>query len=84
MFNRKGSYPIKINWEITSPEKLQAESDKRDQLWFSNQPVPEDLSDIIYIPYNRTEEFVQRYNELVDYFNYQSTQIDNEFHKNKK
>ena len=81
MFRRESAFPIKIDWEFTTPEKLQTESDRRDELYFSNQEVPEDTSDIVYIPYGRTQEFIDRYNDLILYFNRETTLINNELHK---
>ena len=69
MYKREGAYPIKIDWQVTTPEKLEEESNKRDELWFNNMPVPEDTSEIVYIPYNRTQEFIDKYNELINSFN---------------
>ena len=65
----KGTYPIRIEWEITTHQKLQEQARIYDEKWFNNQPVPEDYADIIHIPYDRTEEFIQRYNDLLREFN---------------
>ena len=69
MYSREGRFPIKMDWQITTPEKLEAESNARDELYFNNEPVPEDTSDIVFIPHHHLDEFIERYNELINYFN---------------
>ena len=65
----EGTYPIKIQWEISSHEKLEQEAKQRYEKTFNNQTVNDDLTDIINIPFDRTQEFIRRYNELIQEFN---------------
>ena len=64
-----GTFPIKIKWEISSSEKIEEEAKEKYNREFNNEAIEDDLSDVINIPFDRTQEFIERYNQLIQEFN---------------
>ena len=81
MYHSQGSYPIKIQCTITSLENLDKEAKQYEEAWFNNEPVPDDHSDLVWIPFGRTNEFFERYQQLINEFNDEASRIDNEIYK---
>ena len=71
------AYPIKINLQITSDQKLEEEAKTCYNQYFNNQQVEEETADIVYIPYHETKEFFDRYNALIDEFNLRTSKLEN-------
>ena len=68
MYHPKDRFPVKIDYIITSYDKLEEEARLNDEKYFNNEPLPEDTSDVLHIPFNRADEFYQRFEELVKDF----------------
>ena len=81
MFHSQGSYPIKIQCTVTTYENLDKEANDYEKAYYNNDPVPDNSYDLVYVPYNQTNEFFERYNQLINEFNMRSTILDNEYHK---
>ena len=68
MYRPEGRFPVKIDYVITTYDKLEEEARQYDEKYFNNEPLPEDTSDILYIPYDRADEFYNKFQELVEEF----------------
>ena len=69
MFHYQGSFPVKLECTITTLDKIDAEARAYEELYFTNQTVPEDNSDLVWVPFERRDEFLERDQQLINEFN---------------
>ena len=81
MFHYEGSFPIKIECQIKTLDQIDEEARMYEEAYFNNEPVPQDNSELVWIPNDRRDEFFERYNHLLQEFQEDASRLANQLNK---